>query len=125
MRGYQKYMNPQTEDIKAKFNKTNFINSFTGGDSERGFYEEFLETQLFQCFVDDRFDADGGHVSEILILMKQYRRTSRVTNPHLFLPLKPGLTKKQYLFTKLFIFIHFRTEFKIQITSIFQNMALL
>jgi len=66
MRGYQNYMNPQTEDIKAKFNKTNFINSFTGGDSERGFYEEFLETQLFQCFVDDRFDADGGHVSEIL-----------------------------------------------------------
>jgi hypothetical protein len=51
---YRDYLEAPSEFVIDKFNKTKFV---TEHDEKCKFLSDFMETQMFQCFVDDRYDS--------------------------------------------------------------------
>ena len=55
LKSYKICMNPSTGPSKDKFNKEKWLKPF--GVTDKVFLDLFIEAQLFQCFIDERFDA--------------------------------------------------------------------
>jgi hypothetical protein len=63
MKNYKDYMEAPSEFVVDKFNKDKWLETHP----EKGpFFEQFLDTQMFQCFVDDRYEASPANL-DILI----------------------------------------------------------
>lgn len=68
LRNYRDFLEAPSEFVEDKFDKNRFIQSQTRGHpSDVPFLSEFMETQMMQCFVDDRY-ADVKETSNLEVL---------------------------------------------------------
>ena len=51
---HRDYLEAPSEFVVDKFDKSRFLNEHP---DKCKFLQDFLETQMFQCFIDDRYDA--------------------------------------------------------------------
>lgn len=83
LRDYKAYMNADNNGpSKDKFDKTKWIKDNLSSNEEKKFYELFVEAQLFQCFIDERFDA-MGHNFEVLYFDEKIDEINNKATPFL------------------------------------------
>jgi hypothetical protein len=70
MKNYKDFMEPPSEFVIDKFNKQKFLDSHS---EKCEFLVQFLTTQTFQCFVDDRYEASPNNL-EILLFDEAIER---------------------------------------------------
>lgn len=65
LRDYKHFMNPnylqQSALHREKFNKEKWIKENCESKTHATFYDMFVEAQMFQCFIDQRFEVDGSN----------------------------------------------------------------